>query len=506
MRAFRTVLLLWLFLNNPVGVRAEDSSRAEQVKALLETIQRAIQRANPSVATVLVSRSDDYRTAPYWGESTVIDSTGHLGRFEVRAAVARVPATARRRERIVADIHAHDLSNPRVAPESFGSGFVVGPDLILTNAHVVKNATKVYVRLPGENRGSWADIHASDPRSDLAVLRLLDPVPDLTPIKLGKGEAVKIGQVVLAMVNPWAPGFRDAQPSASWGFVKRQRLRPSSKSPDTIDERSRTLHDHGTLFQIDARILSGCSGGVLLNLDGQAVGLTTASVGVLDPDNGGALAVPFDANTRRIIEVLMRGEEVEYGFLGVRLDRRDTRAQISDVVLGSPAERAGLQAHDVILRINDDVIASSDDLFLSIGMSLTNSDARLVVARGGGAKRTLTVTARLAKFYVAGPIIAAKQPPAKGGLRVDYTSVRAQRRREETPGGPPEGVIVREVIAESPADRAGLRPDKVITHVNGVAVTTPAEYYREIEKARDRVELTVLLSEGKPERVTLDLK
>jgi S1-C subfamily serine protease len=114
---------------------------------------------------------------------------------------------------------------------------------------------------------------------------------------------------------------------------------------------------------------------------------------------------------------------------------------------------------------------------------------------------------KLAKFYVPGPVISSRRPPARGGLRVDYTSLLSQRGPFfDWSRGPPDGVIIREVLPSSSADKARLQPDKIITQVNGRPVTSPAEYYQEMAKAGERAELTFLDSEGRPERVTLDLK
>src|SRR4029077_3487873 len=105
-----------------------------------------------------------------------------------------------------------DLSHPDHQPEAYGSGVVLDDSgLILTNEHVIRDATKIYVRLPG-NKGSYADIHASDPRSDLAVLRLTEPVGKLKTIKMGDGGKVRKGQLVLSLANPFAAGFKDGSP------------------------------------------------------------------------------------------------------------------------------------------------------------------------------------------------------------------------------------------------------------------------------------------------------
>jgi serine protease Do len=254
---------------------------------------------------------------------------------------------------------------------------------------------------------------------------------------------------------------------------------------------------------MDASITPGCSGGALLDLDGKVIGMTTALAGIAS-DRPGGFAIPFDANTRRIIDVLKRGEEVEYGFLGVVLDPdRGAGARLQRISPGSPAHLAGLQAGDHVVSINGVRVQDTNDLFLYIGIALAGNTIRIEVSRGpGGFVRSYTV--KLAKFYVGGPVIAARRPAARFGLRVDYTSILTQRNpfprwsRTIT-----DGVVIREVIPGSPADQARLQPDKVITHVDGKAVHNPAEYYERVARAAGSVELTFLNSEGQAERLTL---
>lgn len=501
----RVVLALGCLLAGGSLVRAdgEDSDIVRALQARFERISRA---ARGSVACILVARSDAYAQAPYWGVPAKHAEPGQLGGFDAAAARKRVPADAPHRARVLRQIVEHDLSRADALPESYGSGIVLDRSgLVLTNAHVVRDATRLYVRLT-EGRGSWADIHASDPRSDLAVLRLLDPPVDLEPLPLGDAGKVRTGQFVLSIANAFAPGFRGSdEPTVGYGLVSNLRRRLPGNTSEM--ERSKiTLHHYGTLIQTDARTTPGCSGGALLDLDGKVIGLTTALAGVRG-DRPGGFAVPIDDNTRRIVEVLRRGEEVEYGFLGVVLQPAGALGgvRLYRISPGSPASRAGLLPGDQIVAVNDHPVRSNDDLFLYVGMALAGNTARVEVLRGPGLRQTIPV--KLAKYHVEGPVVASRRPAARFGLRVDYTSLLSQRNPFPTWSRvPAEGVIIREVVPGSPADEARLQPDKVITAVNGRAVNAPAEYYREVARSAPRLELTFLTSEGRPEHLTLEEK
>ncbi len=479
----------------PGWVRSEERNRFADVLALQEAVHQSIERAEPSIACILVSRSDKYRALGPVRPKV----PGQLGRFERPGG-----HPSSRTDPALVNL---DLSNPATVPESYGSGVVLDDKdgLVLTLAHVVRKATKIFVRLPG-GRGSWADIHAADPRSDLAVLRLLDRVPNLKALKLGDGGRLRKGDFLLSLSNPFAAGFRDGSPSASWGIVSNLRRRSTGVLSEVErGDRSRLpLHCFGTLVQTDTRLNLGCSGGALLNLQGELVGLTSALAGISGGETPGGFAVPLDAGTRRILDVLRRGEEVEYGFLGVILKPPeyvpDGFVQLQEVLFGGPAERGELRNDDYVLAINGMPVHSNDDLFLMIGMHLAGSEVRIeAAARPDGPRRVCNV--KLAKYAVPGPVIASKRPPARGGLRVDWSSTLSLRWRSI-----PEGVVIREVVPNSSADKARLQPDMVITRVNQRRVTEPAEFYRAMEKANGPVELTFLTSDSREDRVTIDSK
>jgi S1-C subfamily serine protease len=148
-------------------------------------------------------------------------------------------------------------------------------------------------------------------------------------------------------------------------------------------------------------------------------------------------------------------------------------------------------------------IRDNDDLFLNIGIHLAGQPIRLVVARSADGPRR-TVTANLAKFYVPGPIIASRRPAAPCGLRVDHTSILSQRNAFPALRHIPHGVVIREVLPNSPADKAQLQPDKVITRVNGKVINTPSEFYAAMDRAGGPIELRIQDGEGREERVSLE--
>jgi S1-C subfamily serine protease len=473
-------LALAAWLVSPV---AADNPAFKEALALQDAMQAAIQDAEPAIACILVSRSDDYIKLK---ETPTPDGTGRLGGFDLSRAGGRVLGTD---PDLVKKL---DMKNAGYVPEAFGSGVVIDESgLVLTNEHVVRNATKIFVRLPGD-KGSYADIHAADPRSDLAVLKLIEPVGKLKAIKLGDGGKARKGQWVLSLANPFAAGFRDGAPSASWGIISNVRRRPAG-SPNELDRINKSLYQHGILIQSDVKLNVGCSGGALIDLRGELIGLTTALAAITGTETSGGYSIPIDAGMKRIIEVLKRGEEVEYGFLGVSLYAQDERRPeaagipIKGTVEASPAWHKGLQPGDLIVSVNGAPVHENDDLYLTIGTLLAGTEVRLEILR---ARTPLTVTLTLDKFVAPGKLIASRKPAMQRGLRVDYLSVLMQSLHPSAqPKGITQGVIVREVQTGSPAAQALLKVNDIITHIKGKPVSSPADFYRQMQNLNGPVEL-----------------
>ena len=408
-----------------------------------------------------------------------------------------------------------DLSNvrdPKYIPSDFGAGVILREDgYILTNYHLVRGGPTVtqdgpaenvlYVRL-ADRRGYFARIYAADPRSDLALLKI--DVPDKLPVmKWSAGKPLRKGQFVLLLGNPYAIS-RDGSASVCAGLVSNvtRTPQPLERSMDWDESSSRTIEHLGTLVHLDMRLNLGTSGGALLNLNGELVGLTTSLAAIAGYEKSAGFAVPLDQSTMRIVKSLQDGLEVEYGFLGIELDEAEnfdpTRselllqhfqqsgaAHVKIVPYNGPAFRAGLMKDDLILAVNDQPVLSSDDLMREIGLLAPGTLAELKVFRpsdgtgGNGMLQARRMSVEMGKWPVRNDseIVAPnRRHPFWRGLAVDYATARfrffnAQR------GAVPGGVLVTEVKPESAAAKIELAAGDFITHVNRQPVQTPREFY-----------------------------
>jgi S1-C subfamily serine protease len=483
---FSSLVLLLCLAGGPVW--GDKKSVNPDIVALEAAMQSAIEEAEPAIACLLISRSEKY--AKEFDQGPSEDKPGILGDFDVNKVPFQIE---RNRIRVEGDkrklAEKLDLSNPDYIPESFGSGVVIDDKkgLVLTHYHVIRGATKIYARFKG-GKGSYANILAADPRSDLAVLDLIKKPQQIKAIKLGDGGTVRKGQIVLSIANPFAAGFHDGSPSASWGIVSNVRRRSTKVTKEK--DLTKTLHHYGTLLQTDCRLNAGCSGGALIDLHGELIGLTTALAGITGSDVPGGFAVPMDTGMQRIVAVLKKGQEVDYGMLGVNLDLvpRGKGARLTIVCASSPAAKAGLQVGDMIVKVNSKDINQNDDLFLALGMAQAGDTVKLVYARTvGGVTEQKETKATLVKFLVIGKIIARNRPSFRG-LRVDYTSLRVQNERG---GAIPPGIWVREVKPKSHAAAAALKTGDIITKVNDEKVATPGQFYRIVKRLKGTVQLTL---------------
>jgi serine protease Do len=474
-------------------------------------------------------------------------------------SIARVkPSNTPRQSVIDNALHARNLFDSRnhegpthanFIPTDFGSGVIIGVDpgnviqpraYILTNYHVVKGGKRtipdeahpdeyeLYVKL-NERHVAQARIYAADPRSDLAVITISerDPLPlklsDLKPIKLSDGAKLKKGQLVIALGNAYASA-RDGSASASWGMVSNLGRRPAlPRSP--ADKHLETLHDLGDLIQVDTRLNIGTSGGALINLKGEMVGLTTSLAALAGFEKASGFALPVDAGMLRTIQSLREGKEVEYGFLGVSFpespelfrahqqfpEATNVPAGIADflVLRGSPADQGGLRDNEVIVSINGERVFSPQDLTREINKHGPDARVRLTVwgkiENGTAGAPTFGTRIRevtLAKWgaYDEDSIIATnyRYPPWRG-LVLDYSTARYKHNGEinSLPNGPPfpKGVLVLKLLPPLDVKQTDIVEGNRILKVNNTPVATPHEFLKAVRDLEGPV--TLHLDNGK---------
>jgi serine protease Do len=252
-----------------------------------------------------------------------------------------------------------------------GSGFIIDPGgLIVTNNHVVGNATSVRVSLQ-DGTEYQARVVGSDELTDLALIRI-QPTRSLPAVPFGNSSAVRIGQWVLAAGNPFGLGG-----SVTSGIVS-ARGRDIGTGP--FDD----------FIQTDAPINPGNSGGPLFNMAGEVIGITTAIYSPSGASAGIGFAVPSDL-ARRIVEQLRAGGRVERGWLGVSVrdaNQEETRrsgrgAVVEGVERNSPAARAGIRAGDVVVAINGERLEGSRSLVRTVAAMPPGQTVRLQLLREG---------------------------------------------------------------------------------------------------------------------------
>jgi S1-C subfamily serine protease len=374
----------------------------------------------------------------------------------------------------------------------YGSGVVIGDEgQILTAFHVVRGAKRIDVKAPGQKKFQ-AEIIAADPRSDLAVIVPREgpgvPRPKLTPIRLGDAGKLRKGSFLVALGNPYNAAREDGRASAGLGILANRQRRI-----DPVSITDNALRNFPTLLQLDAKLNLGMSGGAVVNMRGELVGLTTDAANVSGFDAQAGYAIPVDSLGRRLIQTLLRGKEVEYGMLGIRSgDERSNR--LKEIDRGTPADDAGLIVDDQIIDVGGMPVTDWDSLVVAINHFGPGNQVRLRVLRTG---ETLEKTVVLGKLNVPGEVIATSRPALWRGLRIDYPTVAAN-----SPDGilPPAevviqamargGVVVTEVIPGSPADVAGLRPGQVVLNVGGQHVKSPSEFEKAVAGREGPIELT----------------
>ena len=375
---------------------------------------------------------------------------------------------------------------PRALVHGQGSGFIVGADgIILTNAHVVRDAQEVTVKLL-DRREYKARVLGSDPATDVAVLKI--DAHDLPVVSLGNTRQLAVGDYVLAIGAPF--GFEQ---SATSGIVS---------------AKGRSLPGDGYVpfIQTDVAVNPGNSGGPLFDASGAVVGINSQIYSQTGGYMGLSFAIPIDVALSVKDQIVATGK-VTRAKLGVAVQELNQSladsfklpqpegALVASIAPGSAAAKAGLQPGDVILSYNGQPIAASGDLPALVGMGKPGDRASLEVWRNAK-KETLSATLAGAAEKVAAA--NSQEDGQRGKLGV---AVRALSPEEGRQVHLKSGLVVEE--ANGAAARSGIAPGDIIVAVNGAAVASPADLQKLVAQAGKQ--LAVLVQRGE-EKIFLPVR
>lgn len=296
-------------------------------------------------------------------------------------------------------------------PVSQGSGFVLAANgYIATNHHVLEESNSITVILDNGLQYD-ARLVKGDTRSDLAVLKI--DAEDLTPVRLGDLARVKVGQWTFAVGNPFGLANDHGRMSVTFGTVSQL----GRNMTERLVGNSRTRY-YGDLIESSSTINPGNSGGPLFNIDGEVIGVIVAIETSSGVSEGVGFAIPVSTDTRRVLEVLKQGEDVQYGCLGVEIRTTEARgrsantqpkqvfsgAEITGIVADGPADTAGLKEGDVITELNGAPVENADHLVRMVSYSPVGAQINLTFLRRSD-KHTVAVTLgdRNSMFAMAAP-------------------------------------------------------------------------------------------------------
>jgi len=364
----------------------------------------------------------------------------------------------------------------QLRPRGIGSGVVVSKDgYILTNNHVIEGADEILIDFADKDEKEFpATIVGTDPRTDLAVLKL-DMDEELPAATLGNSDQLEVGDIVLAIGNPFGLGQ-----TVTMGIIS------ATGRKQVIPQRSGVLYQD--FIQTDASINQGNSGGALVDAEGRLIGINTAIFSRTGENLGIGFAVPIKM-ARNVMEQLIESGKVSRGYIGVNIDEvsedlaefsgleSGRGALITKIEDGSPAEKAGLKNGDIILKVGDTEILTVSDLLLSVSQETPGTEVDVVISRDGK-NETVPVTL-IERPDETERSMENKEPKESEEEEVGgklFTGIKIQdvTTQARTQLKLPEeisGAVITKVTPNSPGARAGLRRGMVIMEISAGKTT-----------------------------------
>lgn len=368
---------------------------------------------------------------------------------------------------------------------SLGSGFIVDEDgYVVTNYHVVKDASEIIVRLQ-DRRELEAKIIGSDERSDIALLKI--SAKDLPVVKLGRSEELKVGEWVMAIGSPF--GFDH---SVSVGVV-------------SAIGRNLPSETYVPFIQTDVAINPGNSGGPLFNLDGEVVGINAQIYSRTGGFMGLSFAIPIDMAMDAIQQLKEKGR-VTRGWLGILIQdinrelaesfgmKQPRGAVVLKVLPDSPALQAGFKVGDVVVKFGSKEIHTSADLPLAVGQTPVGKKVEVKIIREGKKKTLYAAVGELPseEELSKSDTVPDKAKSNRLGMRVKPMTPE-QRERLELKD---RGVLV-SLVEKGPAYEAGIRKGDVILMLNNEDIKTTKQFQRLVKKLPEGKSVPVLIQRRK---------
>jgi len=369
------------------------------------------------------------------------------------------------------ELFRHFFGEPGMPPqaedtESLGSGFIISSDgFIITNHHVVDGADEVLVRL-NDKRELAAEIIGSDEFSDIALLKV--EASNLPVVEIGDPSKLRVGEWVLAIGSPF--GFDQ---SATAGIV-------------SAKERSLPRANYVPFIQTDVAINPGNSGGPLFNMHGEVVGINSQIYSRTGGFMGLSFAIPVDVAMDVVQQIKDKGS-VSRGWLGVYIQEvtyelaqsfqldKPVGALVSQVIDGSPAQKSGIQAGDVILSFNGREIKDSSDLPPMVGRVPVDSKARLKLLREGKVKQLEVVIEELPSEEA--PLARSAPSPSSPVNRMGVDVVDLESEAAAELG---RGVLIKRVTPDSAAAKAGLRSGDILLQLDRKNIKNVADFRKKV--------------------------
>jgi len=358
--------------------------------------------------------------------------------------------------------------SPAKKVRSSGSGFVISSDgYILTNHHVVNQATEIQV-LFSDRSEYQATIIGSDRRSDLALLKI--EAKNLDALEFANSDKLKVGEWVLAIGSPFGLDY-----SVTAGIV-------SAKGRSLPTEQG---ENYVPFIQTDVAINPGNSGGPLFNLDGRVVGINSQ----IFSRSGGSIGLSFSIPSSvalRVVEQLKETGFVQRGWLGVAIQDvnkalaqsleldKSRGALINAVEIDSPADKGGIEPGDVIVELNGQEIIDADDLPHLVGMLAPGTKAKIEVIRQGKRKVLKVIIGALDGDEAS---ITETEDSNSDRLGLTVKPIDEDQLRELRLRG---GILVTEVLPDSPSAVAGIRPGDILVQLGYSRIDDTDEYYQVI--------------------------